>query len=295
MKKIISFVLSIIVISIFSCDKIDGPTRESISVDTTCHFDVDNSAAVKKVLVEDYTGHNCGNCPEGGVILNDSMHNKYGDNLVVITVHAGDYANVCPGMNTCPPNSPAGSFAVDYKTTVGTDWHNAYGVFFYPAGMVDRIDYPTSDHLKPKESWDQEAQARLNMSPKARIRIQNSFNDSDKKLRACIETKFLEELTGDYKLSVVITEDSVIDWQVWYGHPIELVPDYVHHHILRTALNTSFGVSVASGTTPINTTVVSGYSFTLDPSWNPDHCAVVAFVYNATTREVLQVEEMKIK
>ncbi|CAN5390508.1 hypothetical protein BH11BAC1_BH11BAC1_13880 [soil metagenome] len=133
------------------------------------------------------------------------------------------------------------------------------------------------------------------MSPKARIRIQTTYTDSQKKLRACIETKFLEDLTGDYKLSVVLTEDSIIDWQVWYGHNPELVPDYFHHHMLRTALNTSFGVNVASGATPINTTVVSGYTIELDPSWNPDHCAVVAFVYNATTREVLQVEEMKIK
>ncbi|CAN5390622.1 hypothetical protein BH11BAC1_BH11BAC1_13890 [soil metagenome] len=118
MKKIISFVLCVIVISIFSCDKIDGPTRETISIDTTCTFDADNSIPDKKVLVEDYTGHNCGNCPEGGVILNDSMRDKYGDKLVVVTVHAGDYANICPGLTTCPPGAPIGSFAADFKSTV---------------------------------------------------------------------------------------------------------------------------------------------------------------------------------
>lgn len=294
MKKIISFLIIGFVISIYSCDKIDGPTRESFSVDTTCSFPDDNSVPDKKVLVEDYTGHNCGNCPAGGVILNDSMRAKYGDRLVAISVHAGDYANVCPGLATCAPGAPAGSFSVDYKCGTSVDWHDFFGVFFYPAGMIDRIDYP-GDHLKPKDSWDQEAQARLNMPAKARVRIQNTYTESDRKLRACIETKFLEEVTGDYKLSVVLTEDSIIDWQVWYGHNPELVPDYVHHHLLRTSLNTSFGVNVASGTTAANTTVVNGYSIVLDANWNPEHCAVVAFVYNASTYEVMQVEEVKIK
>lgn len=294
MKKIFAVIIGIGVVSVFSCDKIDGPTRENISIDTTCQFAVDNSIPDKKVLVEDYTGHNCGNCPAGGVILNDSMRNKYGDRLVAIAVHAGDYANVCPGLATCAPGAPAGSFAIDYKCAASVDWHDFFGVFFYPAGMVDRIDHP-SDHLKPKDSWDQEAQARLNMPAKARIRILNTYTDSDRKVRACIETKFLDDMTGDYKLSVVLTEDSVIDWQVWYGHIPELVPDYVHHHVLRAAFNTSFGVNVASGTTVANTTVVNGYTINLDASWNPDHCAVVAFVYNAATYEVLQVEEVKIK
>ena len=294
MKKILTGIICLIVISIFSCDKIDGPTRESISIDTTCTFDADNSVPDKKVLVEDYTGHNCGNCPDGGIILNDSMRNKYGDRMVSITVHAGDYANVCPGLATCPPGAPAGSFASDYKTTCGTDWHNFFGVFFYPAGMVDRVDYP-NDHLKPKDSWDQEAQARLNLPASVRLRIQNTFTESDRKLRTCIETKFLENLSGDYKLSVVLTEDSIIDWQVWYGHNPELVEDYVHHHTLRTAFNTSFGVTVASGSAAANAIVVNGYSTILDASWNPDHCAVVAFVYNASTYEVLQAEEVKAR
>lgn len=294
MKKIIVLILSVTVVCIFSCDKIEGPKRDTIAVDTTCQFTEDNSVPDKKVLVEDYTGHNCGNCPAGGVILNDSMRAKYGDKLVVITVHAGDYANVCPGLATCPPGAQAGSFAVDYKCAAGVEWHNDFGVFFYPAGMVDRIDYP-SDHLKPKDSWDQEAQARLNLPAKARIRIKNVYTDTDHKLQACVETKLMEELTGEYKLSVVLTEDSIIDWQVWYGNQPELVPDYHHHHVLRTALNTTYGVTVASGTTAASTTVVSGYTTTLDPSWNADHCAVVAFLYDAATYEVLQVEEVKIK
>jgi hypothetical protein len=294
MKKIIFLIPALVIFAIYSCDKIDGPTRESVSIDTTCSFEDDNTPAIKKVLVEDFTGHNCGNCPEGGIILNDSMRHKYNDRLVVITVHAGDYANICPGMSTCPPNAPAGSFAMDYKTTTGNEWNTFFGVFFYPAGMVDRIDHP-NDHLKPKDSWDEDAQARLNLPAKARIKIVNTYNDNDRKVRTCIETKFLEDLAGDYKLSVVLTEDSVIDWQVWYGHNPELVPNYVHHHLLRATLNTDYGVVVGTSSTVAETAVVNGYSLILDSAWNEDQCSIVAFIYDATTFEVMQVEEVKVR
>ncbi len=293
MKKLIA--LLAVAAGIYSCDKIEGPTRENISVDTSCTFSEDNSPAVKKVLVEEYTGHNCGNCPEGGIMINDSMRTKYGDKLVVISVHAGDYANICPGMTTCPPGAPSGSFASDFKTAVGTEWNNFFGVSFYPAGMVDRMDYAAGEHLKPKSKWDQDTQERMNLPAKARIRIQNEFTDSSLSLRSCIEVKFMEAMSGDYKLSVVLTEDSVIDWQVWYGHNPELVSDYVHHHMLRTALNTAYGVPVGASGIEANSTEVTGYTINLDPSWNPDHCAVVAFLYNANTYEVLQVEEVKIR
>jgi len=294
MKKISALIAATIVVSFSGCDKIEGPTRENIAVDTTCEFVEDNSIPVKKVLVEDYTGHNCGNCPAGGVLLNDTLRAKYGENMVVISVHAGDYANVCPGMLTCPPNSPSGSFASDYKTVCGEDWNSAFTVQFYPAGMIDRVDYPTSN-VKPKGAWDQEIQDRRNLPAKVRIRIQNTYDDTERKVRACIETKFMEAMNGNYKLSVVLTEDSIIDWQVWYGHQPELVPDYVHHHMLRTALNTSFGVNIASGSIPSDSTIVNGYSVDIDTQWNADHCAIVAFLYDEATYEVLQVEEVKIK
>lgn len=302
MKKVLSFILAAVLISIFACDKIDGPTRENIAVDTTCQFTEDNSVPVKKVLVEDYTGHTCGSCPPAGIILNDLMRANYGDKLVVITVHAGEYAEPCPGGGPCPnvdtveypPATYPNPFAADYRTAAGDEWNTFFGVSFYPAGMVDRTGYP-NDHLKPKDIWNAKAQAQLNLAPKVRIRIQNTYSESDRKLRACIETKFLEAMNGDYKLSVVLTEDSIVDWQVWYTHNPEHVFDYVHHHSMRASLNSSFGVNVATGTTEANSKVVNGYSITLDPSWNADHCAVVAFVYNAATYEVLQVEEVKIK
>src|SRR5436190_11644271 len=133
MKRISFIAATFVIASFYSCDKIEGPTRENIAVDTTCEFVEDNSIPTKKVLVEDYTGHTCGNCPAGGVLLNDSLKTKYGDDIVVVSVHAGYFADVCPGGASCPPNYPNGAFATDYKSVCGEDWNTAFNVQFYPA------------------------------------------------------------------------------------------------------------------------------------------------------------------
>ena len=47
------------------------------------------------------------------------MRAAFGDQLVVISVHFGQFADVCPTALDCPVAAPAGEFTVDYSTSVG--------------------------------------------------------------------------------------------------------------------------------------------------------------------------------
>jgi hypothetical protein len=161
--------------------------------------------------------------------------------------------------------------------------------------MIDRSDYLTSKHSKVKAEFDPAIQSRIYQSPQARIRIKNIYSDADRELKAYVETKFLANLTGTFRLQVVLTEDSIIDWQVWYGHNPVNEPNFSHHHIMRTSLNSDYGIPIIANTVVADSIVVSGYSFKLDPSWNEKQCTVVAFVYNDQTKEVIQAEEVKVK
>ena len=86
MKKIKKYLPAILlVVSIVSCDKIDGPRLEEdnsgisigdnavvIEGDTLVVAD-DLSPAVQRVMIEEFTGHLCGSCPPAAIILNDSL------------------------------------------------------------------------------------------------------------------------------------------------------------------------------------------------------------------------------
>jgi hypothetical protein len=110
-----------------------------------------------------------------------------------------------------------------------------------------------------------------------------------------VTSRFVENLDGDYKLQVVITEDSITDWQQWYNHSPEYVSDYMHRHVLRDGLNTTWGEQVVTTSVSSGTVISKNYSYTINNAWNADHCNIVAFLYNAATYEVIQVEEAPVK
>ena len=302
MKRIffqIAFFSVVIIIAFQSCDKIDPPFREEQNIDTTCTFTIQSGGAYRKVLAEEFTGHLCGSCPPSSIYLSDTLKPRYGDSLVVVAIHAGQFADVCPGATACPnPSSvPSGAFSTDFTTVAGNQWNSEFGISTNPVCMINRLGYPSS-FMKPKSQWDNLIRAQLQTLATARIRIANTFDSSTRRLRTCIESKFLAYLNDSIKLQVVLTEDSIIDWQEWYYPPPEpthYVPDYVFHHVLRTSVNSPDGTLLTAGNVSADSTIVNGFYYDIPSSWNADQCHVVVFLYKTNTKEVIQAEELKIK
>ena len=308
MKKI-NAILPILVAAtlIVSCDKIEGPTREVVTAGVvigenailidgdTIQFTEDTSTPVQRVMVEDYTGHLCGNCPPAGVMLNDSMRALFGDRLVAVSVHSGQFADVCPTALDCPSAAPVGAFTADYRSTVGDIWAAKFLVNANPIGLIDRVGYPTA-HKKTYLNWKTAAQNELTNSPAAKLNISLKYDETTRKIKAGVKTEMIQSYTDYLKVQMIIVEDSIVDWQQWYGHTPQLVPDYLFHDILRASMNGNFGDSL-SVTIPMNAGAkfINGYFTTIASGWNPDKCKVVAFVFDANTYRIIQVEEKKIK
>ena len=77
-------ILFLITITFFSCDKIEGPYK----IDNGNGNPIDTNTFIKKILVEDYSGHTCSNCPNAAREL-EALIDIYGNKIVPITVHAG--------------------------------------------------------------------------------------------------------------------------------------------------------------------------------------------------------------
>jgi hypothetical protein len=284
-------------ISFLSCDKIEPPFQvetNTIVVDSTdslCAFPAISGGSYRKVLVEEYTGHLCGNCPPAGIYLNDTLKPKYEDSIVVISVHAGYFAATCPGGAACPSGAPNGSFSANFSTAIGEQWYSDFSFTTNPLAMINRVGYPAS-HKKAKSQWDNTIKSQLLTLSTARIRINNTYDESSRKLNTCIETKFLAYMNDTIRMQVVLTEDSIINWQVYYGNVPEDVPDYTHRHVLRSDVGND---SLANGNISPDKIVLKGYTFDIPSNWNADHVTLVAFAYKTSTREIIQVEERKIK
>jgi hypothetical protein len=293
MKKIkYSLILAIACMTYFACDKVDRPYREEVVVNDYCMTGIEDTVVHKKVLVEDYTGHLCGHCPAAGLYLNDTLKGIYGHCLVVISVHAGFFAPSCPGGIACG-GVPPGTYSANYNTTAGTEWNNFFGIVSNPKGMINRIDYPAGTHSKVPTGWATAVASEMAEAAKAKIKITNDLSGNT--VNVTVKSDFIENLVGNYKLQVVITENNIVSWQRCYApFPVEHDSTFVHHHILRDVLNSTWGEDIASGGVSAGTSITKTYSYSINTNWNKDECSIVAFIYDADTYKILQVEEAEL-
>jgi hypothetical protein len=59
-------------------------------------------------------------------------------------------------------------------------------------------------------------------------------------------------------------------------------------------MNGTYGDAIAAPTTA-GTIKTNNYSTTLDQEWNDTHFSIVAFLYNESTKEIIQVEQAHIE
>ena len=280
----IKHIITIIIFITFvfnSCDKVSSPYVE----------DRDYCSGNKKVLLEDYTGHGCVNCPGAAVLAHD-LKESFCDRIVIISVHAGFFAEPNFGNNPL--------FDADFTTEGGNTWDTYFGnsSMGNPNGLVDRMKGSNGYVIYP-QSWAQVADAQLMEAAKALITISNDFDNDNNTLSTTIKTDFQEAVEGTYKLIVCITQDNIIAPQKNNDPEVGPTPidsAYVHNHVLRKVINGSWGENLSnSGTVDMSVTYEKTYTQEFIEGWIPADCHVVAFVYHEETKQVLQVEELPVK
>lgn len=277
MKKTL-YILAIMGLLFGACDKIEEPFLEE-SGGAGPGPDI----KLKKVVLEEFTGHLCVNCPEATQLARD-LKVVYGDQLVLISVHAGDLA--------VPGEAP---YDADYLTPAGTDIFNYYDPVGVPTGVVSRSDYEGSVTLF-KDQWEPAIQALLEQDPVIYMDIETEYNEGNRNLNIHVHAEFLADHGEAVNLSILITESGVISAQKNDMASIGDVPDilnYEHQHLLRKAVNGTWG-DLLTETVVGGTTMTKDYSLTLDNGWDAENISVVALAIDSDTYYVIQAEETHI-
>ena len=280
MKKINLIVtLAILLCAFVSCDKIEGPyITPDESVETNVEFpDIDPATVFRKVLIEEYTGHRCTNCPDGHREL-ASLHERYGDSLVAIGIHAGGFAMT------------SGIFSTDFRTEEGNTLYEDFTInqIGTPAAVVNRKQHGNVYPLSIP-AWQPAIEEELTHDCVAAVQLINVFDASSQKLTAHTKTTRLNGDTSDLQIALYIIEDGIVAPQ---KDGEETILEYVHNHVLRGSLNGVYGTQL---TTPEEDgTYLKSYELDCSAkSWNFSNCSVVAILMDAETHEVLQVEQAK--
>lgn len=291
-KKLLPIAFALVVM-LQGCDKIEGPYSEGNNgggvVDTSCAdltgIDSLNNDTLQRVLLEEYTGHTCTNCPAAHQAA-QSLHALYGDQLVIVAIHCGSYARI--------ESHPDSSYHYDWRTTTGNDIYGRYLLTSqsFPTGCVQRTKNSANIYATAHGAWGASIAPYITQKPAAKLRITNTYNAANRTITSTINTGFLKDIPASLNLTVLYTEDSIIKWQ---KNGSFNDPNYLHRHALRGTLNGSIGAVLCKS-------FLSGQSYTQTYSSDamrsdivPEHVSVVAILYNTNTPwEVVQVAEKKL-
>lgn len=275
MKK--TFLFIVIVLCFVACNKIEGPyltLSEHEDVDVVFP-ELDPSTVYRKILFDEYTGHLCPNCPAGHQVL-EQLLDAYGDTLVAVCIHAGELAEPEAGM------------PYDFRTPTGNQLNTDYHIQYNPQAIINRSGAPMD-----KPQWVNGVQ-NADRSFHAAIQIINQFSESNRSLKINTKTTLLEEYNQPVQLSLLLVEDNIIKPQ---KNNSQIVEDYVHNHVLRAGINGNYGEHISpEGLMSKDSSYLYGYSIDFNGTdWMPENCSVIAILLDESSKEVLQVEKVKVK
>jgi len=284
MRKLLFFLS---VFYLVNCDKVKYPRVKTEQYLGNNFLEKDNYtlSGIKKVLLEDYTGHTCGNCPKAAAKAEELL-NIYKDTLIVVAVHAGSFAEPTP------------SYPADYRTPAGTDWDNFFGISAagLPKGMINRKGYPTTTHIYSYTQWASVIPSLIRTSPSVIIKMKTQYDTVNRVLNVLHNIKFQQNFSNDIYLNTIIIEDSIVGKQKDYSVYPDDVENYVFHYMLRGALNGSWGVLAKSAPINANDSITKNIiGFYVNPAFNDKKLYVVSFLYDKVTKEVIQCEKVKIR
>ncbi|MGK0391608.1 MAG: hypothetical protein ACI94Y_004375 [Maribacter sp.] len=275
MKKIaiLSF-LCCSVLFYFGCEEV-GP---NINVGGG-GVDPGTDVQARNILVEEFTGVRCVNCPEGSEVI-ESLKEVYGARLIPISIHAGFFSNPYPES------------LYDFRTTEGDQIEQFLGpVSAFPAAVINRKIFDGASGLVVgKNSWAGYIAQDVETTTPVEINISKSFDVGTRLLDITVDLSFVETVSDPLMISVVITEDNVEDYQL---APAGKLPNYVHKHVFR-GMMTNPGGNSFSNDTNAGDSGSEVFTKTLPEAWDVNKCEIVAFVHSATTKEVLQAYTIHI-
>ena len=266
-------------LAIAGCDVIEGPYMDlSGREDVTVVFpDLNPDEVYRKVLMEEYTGHRCSNCPSAHQML-DQLHSIYGDTLVIVGVHATSLA----ATNL--------DYPYDFRTEVGNQLANDFGINAIPAAIINRGNHTGG---WGKDEWMGVLRETDRTSVPAAIQLINEYDAAAAALKVNARVTMLEEYGHPLNLSLFLIEDGIVQPQL---SGMTMIQDYTHNHVLRAALNGTYGAYLTTdGLLEKDNAYTYGSSISfLEHDWNAANCTVVAFLYDRTNGVVLQAETLPV-
>ncbi|MBC8319963.1 MAG: Omp28-related outer membrane protein [Bacteroidetes bacterium] len=189
----------------------------------------------KNVVLEEFTGIHCVYCPQGHVIA-QSIQNSHPDDVVLINIHQGSYANPYAGEP-------------DFRTQWGDAIAGQSGLVGYPAGTVNRHLFPGmsqgSGTAMSRGSWTSASNQTLALPSYFNVGLIATVVTSTRQLVVEVEVYYTDDSPySENYLNVAILQNNILGPQTGGN----MGNNYNHMHMLRHLLTGQWGVEITETT-----------------------------------------------
>jgi hypothetical protein len=267
----------ILVFLAVSCDIIEAPYEE----------DGGNQVVKppRNVLIEDFTGFRCGNCPPAGVEAQAIIEANPG-RVFGMAIHVGVLA------------TPTQSHPYEFRTDVGNSIDEFYGISLIgtPMGLINRTEYDDKIILT-YPNWANAVEEQLSLTADMSIELEAEYNSATSTITVNPKLIYFEDVSPDHYFNIYITENNIIEYQKWYNNDPDDIYDFEHNHVLRDGFYGAWGEQVSSLFSGGDTlTAELTYSIPQGKDWNPENLNLIGVVMDTKNdNEILQVQEIHLK
>ena len=233
-----------------ACSDIDSDER---------YLAVDKVEAKRCVLLEDFTGQECLNCPAAHEVI-DKLLEQYGDDLIPVSIHAGSFA--------IPATDP---YDTGLMQPEGNTYNDMWGIQEWPKGVVNRRSGAVNH-----DAWADAVRTELSRPTTLDLDLEATYSADTDAIAITTTLSPSADITG--KLQLWVLEDGIIAIQ---KNGRVYIDDYCHNHVYRASVNGVGGEDVtlkANIHTSCDHSIAVRHTDTED--WTVGNLSIVAFVYD---------------
>ena len=221
--------------------------------------------AVKRVVIEEFSGQNCPNCPIGYSVVKKLLQ-EHPDHLISVNIQAG------------------GLSRPELRISQGQQLWDYFKIPYQPRAIIDRKN---NKQVYEYANWAKEVKSQIQQ--KAIVAINANISLNNRSLTANLSFEFTQNTTQRLKVIGYITQNNIIAYQA------NASSQYSHQHVLRSiATNSHLGDPLPQTSFVQGKTYTHTISTTIPNSVKLNDAQLVIILADASTDQALNAFEVKL-
>jgi len=261
-----------------SCDKLSEPyATVKTQYDTT---------GKPYVLIEEYTGHKCINCPLASQKAR-KLVDFYRGKVILMSVHGTSLAD------------PDAKYVLDLRTPEANQWITDFAIPYVPMALINRAviggAYPVAS-----DQWAVGIESQMVKPVMTSMSVQASYNVTSKEITANVTTWFKRKLAAGANICMYVVEDSIEGIQANKDPEAGPTPDinpYYFNETFRASINGTYGEQLTSSVDTARSYAYTKKFTVTSTDWKPAQLSLIATITDPTANpkgEVIGVRKVKL-